>query len=79
VRHARCVPERSGLVILRALAVLAVGAPGGGIFRRETKIDCRWVYTLPKPEVESGHRIGQLPQSVMEEIDEAVVSGLQMI
>jgi predicted phosphodiesterase len=28
VRHARCVPERPRLVILRALAVLAVGAAG---------------------------------------------------
>lgn len=54
-------------------------AGGGPIFKTQTIIDCRKPYTLLVAEVENaGEHRGHLSDAVMEEIDEALVNGLQM-
>lgn len=47
-------------------------------FSRDTIIDCRWVFTFLRSEVDVGSPITHLPQSVMDRIDVALFAGLQM-
>jgi hypothetical protein len=59
---------------LRPFEVLVGSADG---FHHDTVIDCRWVYTLAKSEVQGSVQF-VLGPAVMHRIDVALVSGLQM-
>jgi mRNA-degrading endonuclease toxin of MazEF toxin-antitoxin module len=49
-----------------------------GRFQLDTVIDCRWVYTVSRADVEAMQRLFRLQTHVMEWVDEALVVGLQM-
>jgi hypothetical protein len=47
-------------------------------FLHDTVIDCRWVFTIQKAEAPPSTFRFRLPQSVMDDISDALVVGLQL-